>query len=148
MKGQQLLVLSLLKNTFSYRLIRGYSYQLSPTDTISLIRKIVSFWYRLLRTDTQINFQKKNPQSGSEPARRKSKLQGRRSPSATQRGRRSHRPSLQVEVASPRSAVGPDPTLPPSNPDWILTSVGVGVLTAVVEGVAPCPPAMEEGRRG
>jgi hypothetical protein len=59
MKGQQLLVLSLLKNTFSYRLIRGYSYQLSPTDTISLIRKIVSFWYRLLRTDTQINFQKK-----------------------------------------------------------------------------------------
>jgi hypothetical protein len=44
---------------------------------------------------------------------------------------------LQVKVVPLRSVVGPDLSLP-SDPDWSLALVGVGVLATVVEGTARC----------
>jgi hypothetical protein len=113
MKGQQLLVLSLLKNTFSYRLIRGYRYQLSPTDTISLIRKIVSFWYRLLRTDTQINFQKK---SSTWIRARQAQIQASRKEVTVGHAEREEEPSA---VAAGRGCVTEVCRRPRSNPTTI-----------------------------
>jgi hypothetical protein len=44
---------------------------------------------------------------------------------------------LQVKVVPLRSVVGPDLSLP-SDPDWSLALVGLGVLATVVEGTARC----------
>jgi hypothetical protein len=81
-------------------------------------------------------FKNKKYSTGSEPTRPRSRCRGRRSPSATRRGRRRSQPSLQVEVTPPRFAASPDPRLLSSDPDWSLASVGV--LVAVVKGEAPC----------